>query len=505
MSKFKALVALALTAALLTGGVTASQAATKKVLTIGEIADVVSFGASHGEAGNRIHYYQAPYDSLLAVTPSGVLKPNLVTKWAYDSTNTKLTLTLRKGVKFTDGTSLDAAAVVKNLLAFQKGESPDASNLTQMSSIVAKGKTQVNITLKAADPAFLNYLARSAGFIQSPKTIGGAAEKTTPVGSGPYVLNKAKTRSGSVYTFDKNKNYWNKSVQKFETVVIKYIPDGTAMVNALKAGQVDAANLISNDSISELMAAGLQFETNTLDWVGLSLVDRSGKLGSPLDNVKVRQAINYAFDRKALLKTIGSGYGTVVEQVFAPKSAGYDAKLNSTYTYDVAKAKALMAEAGYSKGFTLEMPSIVAFLGEAPYTLIADQLAAIGIKAKYTEEPFSTFFGNILTPKYPAYLMFLEQSPNDWQFINFLVSRTATWNPEHYGDATSDALIAKIQAANDKTRPALLKQLNKYTVDQAWFVPFYVKQGTQARSKSIKVQMQAGNAIPYLLSYTPAK
>jgi peptide/nickel transport system substrate-binding protein len=505
MSKFKALVALALTAALLTGGVTASHAATKKVLTIGEIGDLVSFAASKAEAGNRVHFYQAPYDSLLAVTPDGTLKANLVTKWAYDASATKLTLTLRKGVKFTDGTSLDAAAVVKNLNAFQKGESPDASNLSAMTSAVAKGKTQVNITLKAADPAFLNYLARSAGFIESPKQIGTAAEKATPVGSGPYVLNKAKTKSGSVYTFDKNKNYWNKSVQKFDTVVLKVISDQTAMVNALKSGQVDAANLASNDVISELMASGLQFETNTLDWVGLSLVDRTGKLGSPLDNVKVRQAINYAFDRKALLKTIGSGYGSVVEQVFAPKSAGYDAKLNSTYTYDVAKAKSLMAEAGYAKGFTMDMPSLTAFLGEAPYTLISDQLAAIGIKVKYTEEPFSTFFGNILAPKYPAYLMFLEQSPNDWQFIQFLVSRTAVWNPDKYGDATSDALIAKIQVANDKSRPALLKQLNKYIVEQAWFVPFYVKQGTQAHSKSVKVKMQAGNAIPYLLSYAPTK
>jgi peptide/nickel transport system substrate-binding protein len=100
--------------------------------------------------------------------------------------------------------------------------------------------------------------------------------------------------------------------------------------------------------------------------------------------------------------------------------------------------------------------------------------------------------------------MFLEQSPNDWQAINFLMSKTAVWNPEHYSDATSEALIEKIRTSTASARPALLKQLNKHIVDEAWYAPFYVKQTTFAYNKGITVKMQAGNAYPYLSSFAPS-
>jgi len=504
MNKFKAFLAVSAAAALALTGVTASDAATKKTLTVGMIADVNSFDTTASEYGNRNLYYQTVYDGLLQATPDGGLKPMLATKWSYNAAQTVLTLDLRSDVKFTDGTKLDAAAVVKSLTLFSKGKSPDASNLSSMKSAVAKG-AQVVITLKASDPAFLNYLARNAGLISSAKSVGTAAAKTTPVGSGPYTLNKLKTKFGSTYTFVKNANYWNKAAQKFDTVVLKYIQDPTALNNALKAKQIDAGNLASNDSITELMAAGLKFETNTLDWVGLSFVDRSGNLNSAIKDVKVRQAINFAIDRKALLKAIGSGYGTTTTQVFAPKSAGYNASLNNTYTYNPTKAKALLAEAGYANGVTISMPSFTFFLGDAPFALIADQLKASGITVKWTEAAPATFFNDLLAPKYPAYLMFLEQSPNDWQAINFLMSKGAVWNPEHFSDATSEALIEKIRTSTAAARPALLKQLNKYIVDQAWFAPFYVKQGTVAHNSDVTFKMQAGNAMPYLSSFAPTK
>lgn len=505
MKKFKALVAVAATAALALTGVTASDAATKKTLTVGMIADVASFDTAASEYGNRNLYYQTIYDGLLQADPNGTVKPMLATKWSFNAAQTVLTMDLRTDVKFTDGTKLDAAAVVKSLNAFKAGKSPDASNLASMKSVVAKDADTVTITLSASDPAFLNYLARNAGLISSPKVVGTTKAKTTPVGSGPYTLNKLKTKIGSVYTFSKNANYWNKSAQKFDTIVLKYIQDPTALINALKAKQIDAGNLASNDSITELMAAGLKFETNTLDWVGLSFVDRSGNLNSAIKDVKVRQAINFAIDRKALLKSIGSGYGTVTTQVFAPKSAGYNASLNNTYTYNPTKAKALLAEAGYANGVTISMPSFTFFLGDAPFALIADQLKASGITVKWTEANPATFFADLLAPKYPAYLMFLEQSPNDWQAINFLMSKTAVWNPEHYSDATADALIEKIRVSTAAARPALLKQLNKYIVDQAWFAPFYVKQGTVAHNSDVTFKMQAGNAMPYLSSFAPTK
>ena len=85
------------------------------------------------------------------------------------------------------------------------------------------------------------------------------------------------------------------------------------------------------------------------------------------------------------------------------------------------------------------------------------------------------------------------------------MSKSAVWNPEHFSDATSEALIEKIRTSTAAARPALLKQLNKYIVDQAWCAPFYVKQGTVAHNSDVTFKMQAGNAMPYLSSFAPTK
>ncbi|MEY2946112.1 MAG: hypothetical protein RL243_886, partial [Actinomycetota bacterium] len=133
MSKIKSLVAVTAAAGLVLSGVTASQAATKSI-TIGLIADLTSWAASSSQFGNLNLPYQAVYDSLLVATPDGAVKPNVATSYKYDKAGTTLTLKIRQGIKYTDGTALDAANVVKNLVAFQKGDSPDASNISSMVS-----------------------------------------------------------------------------------------------------------------------------------------------------------------------------------------------------------------------------------------------------------------------------------------------------------------------------------------------------------------------------------
>lgn len=504
MSKLKAFIALFVTGALIMGGsVTASQAATK-TLTVGVIMDVASFSARDSEWGQRNLYYQAVYDSILQQDTTGKLIPSIATSWKYDASQTVLTLKIRPGLKFTDGTALNAAAVVANLKRFSTGITSEKSLLNSMQSAVAKGTDTVVITLSDTDPAFLNYLARTAGLVESPKNFNNAAAKTTPVGSGPYTLSKTKTKFGSTYTFVKNPGYWNASAVKFDNLVLKVLTDPTAAANALKAGQVDAVNLTRATLLDSLAASGIKFATQNLDWVGLSLADRSGAKGTPLKNVKVRQAINMAIDRPAMLQGLASGYGTVTQQVFPSSSAGYVKALDSRYPFDVAAAKKLLADAGYPNGFSISMPSVTALTGPANPALIAAQLKAIGITVNYTDEGISTYVANNLANKYPIYRMTLERSTNDWQHINFLMAETAIWNPEKYSDATSAKLIGRIQSATASARPALLKQLNTYIVEQAWYVPFYAVRATFGYNKKIKVKVQPGNTVPYLFNFTPA-
>ncbi len=484
-------------------GTTTAQAAGSS-LSYGVIGDIKSFEVRSSEFGNRAPFYQAVYDGLAFAKPDGKLVPGLALSWKWDKSMTVLTLNLRKGIKFTNGEAFNATAVVKNLLAFKAGDSPDASNASSIKSVKAKNATTAVVTLTDIDPAFEGYLGRNMGLMQAPSTIGKEASKTQPIGTGMYIFDKAASQIGSVYVYKSNPSYWNKGVRKFDSLTIKVLSDPTAGVNALKAGQVDVLNLLDKSSVATLQSSGFKIASYYLDWAGFSFVDKQGRMGTPLKNVKVRQAINYAINRPAMVAVLADGYGKPTSTTFASYSKGYDKSLENYYSYDLNKAKALMKEAGYENGFTMNMPS-VSVLGADNYKAMKDALAAINIKVEYTDVPLNEFFTQILSPKYPAYYMILERSGNDWTFIKFLINRDAVWNPSGYGDATSDALLEKIRKSTGAVQAGHLKALNKYLVEQAWFAPFYVNEGKFAYSSKVKVQTQAGNAVPYLpFGITPA-
>lgn len=488
-------------------GVTTSQAATTKTLKYGIVSTFKSLEVRSSQWGNSSAVYQAPYDTLVTLKPDGTMVPNLALSWKSDAMGTGITLKLRPNVKFTDGEPFNASAVCANLKAFQKGDTPEASNAASMQSCKATGPLTVLITLKDVDPAFTNYFTRSMGMMQAPKTIGTAAAKTNPVGTGPYVIDKKRTVVDSAYYFTKNPNYWNKSVPRFDTVVFKILTDATAAVMALRTGEVDVVNVSDRSAIGSLKSAGLKFAEQQLDWQGLILVDRDGKMGSPLGNVKVRQALNYAFDRPAVLKIVGDGFGKVTDQVFPSYSKAYDKALENRYPYNPAKAKALLAEAGYPNGFEIATSMLTAYDKGISAQVTVNALAAIGITVKAQDLPMGDFVTAILTPKFPMFWMQLERSPNDWQHINFTMSRDAVFNPSHYGDATSDGLLAKIQTSTGAAQVKYLKAFNKYITDQAWFVPWFANTvETAYNPKTVKVLVQPGNVIPYLpYGVLPAK
>lgn len=473
-------------------------------LSLGTLNFPSSFAVAESEYGNMSPYYQAVYDGLLRVETDGkTFVPWLATDWSYNDDNTVLTMTLRDDVTFSDGTPFDAEAAAANLKRFPEGGSPDASNLANVADAVAVDATTLEITLSAPDPAFLSYLARNAGLIQSPASFEAADEATNPVGSGPYLLDADRTVTESVYTFVANPDYWAPETVLYDEVVLKPIADPTAMVNALKAGELNGANLLSADTFAEVEASGFTLNELLLDWAGLTLVDKDGAMGTPLADVRVRQALNMAFDREAIVQAYTADTGIVTTQVFQSESAGYDPALDDAYPYDPERARELLAEAGYPDGFELEMPSAAA-LGENLFAIIADSLAEIGITVSYTEVAVSEYFDEILAPNYPAYFMILERSANDWQFIQFLLGRDAVWNPSHYGDDTTDGLIDDIQVAPEGERDALVAELGAHVHEEAWWSPWYINTTTFATDSTVSVTMQTGNAFPFLWNFVPA-
>lgn len=469
-------------------------------LTLGAIIAPTTFDPAGSEWGNRAPYYQAVFDTLLLATPEGTIEPWLATEWSYNDDNTVLTLTLRDDVTFSDGSKLTGQVVVDNLQRFKDGTSPDANYFADVSSFEAPDDATVVITLAAPNPALLNYLTRDPGLVASGESLGNDDLATDPVGSGPYVLDTAATVTGTSYSYTKNPDYWNPDVQHYDKLVINVLADATASLNAIKAGEANGVKLASNDNLTEVESAGWTINTNELDFQGLLLLDRAGTMNPALADVRVRQALNYAFDREGLLTALQSDNGTVTTQVFPKTSAAYDPELDDYYSYDPKKAKELLAEAGYASGLTLSMPSST-LLGATTYTLIEQQLNDVGISVQYTD-PGNNFIADLLAPKYAASFMALEQNP-DWQLIQFMIAPTAIFNPFHYEDPKVDEYIAKIQVGDKDTQESVAKELNKYIVEQAWFAPFYRVQGSFTTDANTSVKTLPTNAFPAIYDFTP--
>jgi peptide/nickel transport system substrate-binding protein len=340
----------------------------------------------------------------------------------------------------------------------------------------------------------------SPGLVESPAVFDSADIETNPVGSGPYILNVDESVTGSNYVYTRNPDYWDPESVHYDNLVIRVLTDPTAVLNAVRAGEIDGGNLLDNAAIGDVEAVGYTVNPLELDWEGLLLLDRDGALAPELADVRVRQAINYAFDREGLLKAFSDGNGTVTTQIFPPTSVGYDTALDEAYSYDPEKARELLSEAGYPDGFTLEMPSVTSY-SAANWALIAQQLSEVGITVNYTDAT-TTFIADVLGTKYPVTWLRLQQD-QDWGLIRFELTPDAIFNPFHTTDPQLSALIEQVRTTTGAENEEAVSAVNEFVVDQAWFAPWFRPQTSFVTKPGTTVQVQTGNAYPYLWNIKP--
>lgn len=472
-------------------------------LTIGTIVASTTFAANNTAWANESPYLQAVYDTLLHAEPDGSVVPWLATEWSYNDDNTVLTMKLRDDVTFTDGTKFDASVAAQNLLRFRDGTSPQKAYLATLADAKAVDATTLQLDLSAPNPSLLSFLSQNPGLQQSPATFGAPDEKTNPVGTGPYTLDKGATVVGSSYVFTKNPDYWAPEQQHYAKIVMNVYSTPTAILNAIKGRQINGAPLTDNSTIAQVEGAGYTANGQQLNFFGLLLFDRDGTLAPALGDVRVRQAINYAFDRDAMLQAVGQGYGDVTSSIFSPDSSGFDEGADTYYDYDPEKAKDLLAEAGYGDGdITLTMPTSSGF-SPATYALTKQYLGDVGIKVEEVNIAPTSFLGDLLAAKYASTVMQLKAAPTSWETLTLDVLPTAGWNPFRTEDATVAELAAIIQSGAEDEAAAAAKELNQYIVEQAWFAPLYRPQQTYATDPNTTVETQTGNAYPYLWNFVP--
>lgn len=297
---------------------------------------------------------QLLYDTLLYQKPNGSFTPELATSATIVNPET-ISVTLRSGVKFQDGTPLNSAAVKFTILRNLAAKSiAFPAEFADISSVDLNGNLGLTINLSGPDAgAVYPDLAGLATMPVSPAAVqrNDPNPITNPMGAGPYRV-KQYVPDESL-TFVKNPGYWNVKHIKLGSIEFVQATAGTpAAINELKAGTVD---VITSDPTQLGALKGGGIETSTASSPTSKLYFPLCSTQSPLDSVKVRQALNYGLNKVAINKALAGNHGQPAWALVPSTSNLYPPNLTNYYAYNPAKAKQLLAQAGYAKGLTLTM------------------------------------------------------------------------------------------------------------------------------------------------------
>jgi len=497
-----AILPVALVSAVLAGcsakGGTAS--GTDTTLTIAASAGPTKWDPATFDWGVQLQPQQAAYDTLIHEAPDGSFTPGLATSWKYVNPTT-FQMTLRQGVTFTDGSPLNAAVVKANLDHDKVTPGPKTAQLDTIASVATPDTDTVVIHLSTPNPALPYIFSEAMGMIASGKTVADPSSMdNAPDGAGPYKLVASQSVAGDHLTFVKNPDYWDAKDVKFQTVVFKLIADPTAAFNAVRTGQVDMAPG-SAQTVSTAKASGLSVLSFAGSMYSVLLQDRAGKLVPALGKVQVRQALNYAVNKDAIAKTLIPGRAT--SQIFGQATQAYDPSLDNAYPYDPAKAKQLLAAAGYPNGFSFQVLSTPQL--DVPLQAIVSDLKQVGVTMTIVDKQPLDYIADRTTAQYPAY--FGANTPTD-AYLDAAnqVMPTGSLNDFRVTDPTIVGMFDKAAAASGQAQNAAYQHLSAEVTNQAWFLT--IEQATvdyyYNPKKVTGVVETPGQIVPFISAFAPA-
>lgn len=427
---------------------------TPKTLSVGATLEPATLDPTMSDAASipQLLLYNV-YETLVKMDADGNIKPLLAERWDVSSDHLTYTFNLQQGAKFASGTAVDADAVVASIQRMQKSTSTTIkTQLAPIASVTAQDASSVVVKLSQPSNEWLYSMTTSAGMIVDPACTEMA---TKPMGSGPFAYS-AWTKGDSI-TLTKNTKYWG-TPGRFDEVVFRYYVDPNAMITAMLSGDLDIiSNLQAPQSLSQFTDTTKYsiLEGTTTGEVTLGF----NHSNAALSQVKVRQAICHAIDRKALLSTVWAGHGQLIGSQASPTEPYYE-DLSNTYPYDTVKAKALLAEAGISD-LTLRMRVPVTKYATDSATFIQSQLKDVGITVTIDQLDFSRWLTEVFT-----------NGDYDMTIVNHLEPRDIDrWaNPKyywHYNSTTFQTLIKDADAGSATDYVRLMKQAAKVLADDA--------------------------------------
>jgi peptide/nickel transport system substrate-binding protein len=389
------------------------------------------------------------YEGLLRQQANGDLTPWLATSWDIAQDHSSVVFHLRKGVKFTDGTDFNAAAVKFNFDAQKANKkAPDWGNIEVIDDYTLK----VNIA-HWGPTTMLTFGDSGTSPIASPTAYqknGIDWIRQNPVGTGAFMLNKFTRDAETDYI--KNPNYWQPGKPYLDAYNNVIITDPVTQEAAMQAKEGDATMCELGKMTADFQKMGLKVDSAVQ--AILTLVPDTADADSPWSNQMVREATEYAIDKDAIAASLGYGLWMAPYQIPPRGNPVWDPNLPIMRKYDVNKAKQLMAQAGYPSGFKT---SIIPFPGAASKDAtmaVAGYLAQIGIQAEPQFVDIGKYFA-FSTDGWGNGLMFHPVPAYTWyiQTLNSIFGPVDTTLFFKKGWARSPAFTAALQAANNVTTP----------------------------------------------------
>jgi peptide/nickel transport system substrate-binding protein len=419
-------------------------------------------------------------ESVVAATPAletlvrqyydGHIEPMLATAWKIAPDKSSITFTLRKGVKFHDGTDFDGEAVKFSLESTKAAKLPGTDAWASI-EVIDVNTVKVNLT-EYQNTVLSRFASVITSGMVSPaayKTKGIEGVRWHPVGTGPFEFVSFERDVRTVYK--KFSGYWQKGKPYLDGVEYIYIKDPMTQASAIQTGEAHVLNAESGKLVADLRDAGLGVFTNPAGVV--CLIPDSSNADSPLADKRVREAIEYAIDKEAIAKAKSYGFWTAAYQLPPIGTMAYD-KNFSERKYNVQKAKQLLAQAGYAKGMKIKI---------LPQPWAVDRDVALGIQGYLAKVGITADVEVLDQGKFTDYrrkgwkngfiLMAIGYRPNFFQFITEYLGPTSADFPSLKKPAGGEVLLKDGLSTTNPEFGKIQKVLKLFQSDET-LIPVHV-------------------------------
>lgn len=327
----------------------------KGTLTIGLTTVVANLEQPYAPERQSSNASWTLFDSLIFPEADGTLSPALAESWEISDDERTVTFTLRQGVTFHNGEELTADDVVFSWETYRQDIVTYASNWSIASSVEKIDDYTVAVSTEEPNALLLPYIATAWSIIPMDyyNEVGATGFAENPVGTGPFMLEE--WIKGDSITVVANPNYWREGYPKLERVIFRFMPESATRIAAVQTGEIDISPRLTTEDAQGLLGAPdvqiIRYPVNRVYYLAFNNITTG--VGTPIMEPAVRRALQYAVNVDGIIDTLFDGYATRAVGFVGPTDLGFDGA--EPIPYDPDQARALLAEAGYPDGFSIDM------------------------------------------------------------------------------------------------------------------------------------------------------